>query len=330
MSSAKSLTWSHGVVTVEPLGGMLGPTLFVLPDGRQIAPFHIAPWFADDQADQPGILQRLRGEWPCVPFGAASDRAAQDGWPASDPAMEPDAFAHGYGSNHHWSWAAAPEDELALTIDYPAPHPIARLRRSVRPVAGQTALDYTLWVTPRRDCLLPIGLHPVFRLPAQPSAARLNIAAQAACSFPGRVDASSIFAPGQIVADWHAVPLTDGTVLDPASVPLARQTEDLLQLLQVPGRAELHNLAEGYRVRLDWNADHFPDLLLWFSNRGRAHPPWNGRHLALGVEPVCAAFDLGTQISSQPNPINAGGGRTAHQFRAGQVFETHYRMTVQA
>jgi len=329
MSDAKSLTWSHGVVSVETLGAMLGPTLFVLADGRQIAPFHVAPWFDGDQAsDQPGILRRLRGEWPCVPFGAASHRARQDGWPASDPGLEEDAFPHGHGSNHHWRWLASDGNEIALAIDYPCSHPISRLCRRVQPVPGKAAIDFSLSIEARRDCVLPIGLHPVFRLPMATGAMKLEISAKAACTFPGRVDPSSIFAPGQIVQDWHAIALNDATILDPGAVPLAPRTEDLLQLLQVGGHAELHNLAENYRVRLDWNADHFPDLLLWFSNFGRTHKPWNGRHLALGVEPVCSAFDLGSQISSSPNPINARGNPTAHAFQAGQIFETRYRVTV--
>ena len=331
MSTAKSLSWSHGVVSVEVLGGMLGPTLFVLPDGRQIAPFHVAPWFDGDQAaDQPGILQRLRGEWPCVPFGATSVRAAQNGWPASDPALEPDPFAHGFGSNHDWYWLDTAAGEIGLAIDYPADHPISGLRRWVRPVAGQAAIDFVLAVAPRRDCVLPIGLHPVFRLPTATGGVRLDIRAKAGCTFPGQVDPSSIFAPGQIVPDWHAIALTDGGVLDPGTVPLDHHTEDLLQLLQVGGHAELHNMSEGYRVQLDWNKADFPDLLLWFSNFGRAQKPWNGRHLALGVEPVCAAFDLGSQMSTQPNPINALGHPTAHVFKAGEVFETRYRVTVDA
>ena len=128
--------------------------------------------------------------------------------------------------------------------------------------------------------------------------------------------------------DWHYIALVDGTTLNPSALPLSQNTEDLLQLLDVRGHAELRNLREDYRVQLDWNADHFPDLLLWFSNYGRKHSPWNGRHLALGVEPVCSAFDLGSQISSSPNPINAHGSRTAHVFHGGEIFETRYRVTL--
>ena len=55
----------------------------------------------------------------------------------------------------------------------------------------------------------------------------------------------------------------------------------------------LANEADGYRVRLTWQKEHFPSLLLWISNRGRKMPPWNGRHLALGMEPICSPFGLG-------------------------------------
>ena len=314
---------------METLGAMLGPTLFVLPDGRQIAPFHIAPWFdRGEAAGEPGILQRLRGEWPCVPFGAASDRDAGDGWPGSVATDEPDPNPHGFAAGHHWHWLSSPDTELALAVDYPASHPVSRLERRVRPVPGLPAIDFELTMHVRAACSLPIGLHPTFRLPAEPGAMQLDINAAAAASFPGQVDVTSIFAPGQIVPDWHAIALTDGTVLDPSRLPLARHTEDLLQLLGADGRAVMHNLAENYRVSLEWNKEHFPSLLLWISNRGRQHAPWNGRHLALGVEPICSAFDLGTKISSAPNPLNALGYPTARSFHAGEVFVTRYRVSV--
>ncbi|MEO6300316.1 MAG: hypothetical protein ABIV25_11420 [Paracoccaceae bacterium] len=307
---------------------MLGPTLFVLPNGRQIAPFHIAPWFDRDEAkDLPGILQRLRGEWPCVPFGISSDRPAKNGWPASVAAGQVDPNPHGYSSNHQWDWLEA-ADALALSIDYPAPHPISRLERWVTPVPGRPALDFHLKIHVRTTCTLPIGLHPTFRLPGAPGAMQLEITATAAATFPGLVDTSSVFAQGQIIADWHKVPLADGGTLDPSRLPLQHRTEDLLQLLGTVGMASLRNHAENYRVTLEWNSEHLPDLLLWISNRGRRHTPWNGRHLALGVEPVCSAFDLGCDISTAPNPINKRGKPTAHAFHAGEVFETRYQISV--
>ena len=104
MDSRRSLAWRHGVVSVNALGGMIGPTSFVLPDGRQASPFHIAPWFDDAQfLAQGDMLAGLSGEWPCVPFGYPFP---SDTWPAGWPGGVEDAaritHAHGYGSNMPW------------------------------------------------------------------------------------------------------------------------------------------------------------------------------------------------------------------------------------
>lgn len=325
---SRALTWSHGVFTLETLGGMLGPTVFVLPNGAHVAPFHIAPWFAEDSGDLPGILQRLRGEWPCVPFGAASDRAATGRWPSSAVTEEPDANPHGYSSNSHWMWSETRPNALSLAIDYPEGHPIRRLERYVSGVDGEPALTFELIIEAREDCALPVGLHPVFRLNSEAGSMQLVASSLAAVTFPGPVDASSIFQPDAVTQDWRAVPLKAGGTIDPSILPLAMHTEELLQLIGADGRAVLINRPENYSVELTWDAADFPDLLLWFSNRGRAMPPWSGRHLALGVEPVRSAFDLGTGISTQPNPVNALGSPTALQLRGRQRFVTRYQVSV--
>lgn len=328
--TARSLAWSHGVFTLERLGGMLGPTLFLLAEGRTVAPFHIAPWYDMPQtADLPGILQRLRGEWPCVPFGAAPTRIDCPGWPQPIAGGEPDPDPHGFSSNHHWEWLETEADELALAIDYPDDHPIARLVRRVRGLHGSPTLEFTLAVEARRTCTLPIGLHPVFRLHPQTGSVALEISAEKAATFPGDVDATSIFARDRILADWRQVPTREGGMIDPSSLPLPQNTEDLLQLIGTTGRATLTNGPEHYRVALSWNREHFPDMLLWFSNRGRSHFPWNGRHLALGMEPISAAFDLGTQVSIANNPIRQAGSRTGWQFSPLQPFETRYTVSVE-
>lgn len=329
--TGRALLWDRGVVSVESLGGMLGPTLFVLPDGRQVAPFQIAPWANEPGTETlPGVLRRLRGEWPCVPFGSDAARPAQGEWPSSHSAGTLDPFPHGFGSNNHWRFDALSPSRISLSIAYPDRHPIGSLERHISPDPAHAAIDFELVVNVRSNCAVPIGLHPCFRLPATPGAMRIEVDDNVvAATSPGDVDASSIFAPGRFLERWSAVPLRDGSTLDVSRVPLARQTEDLLQLLDMDGRAALWNVAEGYRVRLSWNPEHFPSALLWFSNRGRQFAPWNGRHLALGFEPICSALDLGAQISAANNPITARGVATARKFRAGERFVTRYRVEVE-
>jgi hypothetical protein len=82
------MAWAHGVAAVQGLGGMLGPVTFLLPDGRQVSPLHVAPWFDEPgRRDQPPILQELRGEWPCVPFGADGPRVLPEGWSETGEAL---------------------------------------------------------------------------------------------------------------------------------------------------------------------------------------------------------------------------------------------------
>ena len=332
LGEARSLVWQHGVVSVESLGGMIGPTLFVLDGGRQVAPFQVAPWATEPvDAEVPGILKRLRGEWPCVPFGSDADRAPAGGWPGSVAAPTVDPFPHGYSSNHEWRFEVGEAGSIVLAIDYPEDHPVRALKRTVTPDPNASALDFELEIDVRRDCVLPIGLHPSFRLPVKAGAMRIEVGSDVAgMTFPGPVDASSIVRQGELLEPWHDVPLLAGGRLDVRQVPLPQATEEVLQLLEMPGRAALWNTAEGYRVKLTWEAEHFPSALLWFSNRGRQFAPWNGRHLALGLEPVCSAFDLGQLVSSADNPISRRGTPTARTFRAGERFVTRYRIEVEA
>jgi hypothetical protein len=69
-------------MTMQRLSAMLAPIAFRLPSGRDARPMQIAPW-ADEtgSAALPDMLRRLRGEWPCAPFGATPDRPAPPDWP---------------------------------------------------------------------------------------------------------------------------------------------------------------------------------------------------------------------------------------------------------
>ena len=86
---------------------------------------HVAPWAEEPvTAELPGILQRLRGEWPCVPFGyAVTDPTAPAEWARLNGPSEPDEEIHGHSSNHPWTWEESDGASLRLSIDYPAGKP---------------------------------------------------------------------------------------------------------------------------------------------------------------------------------------------------------------
>lgn len=319
---------------MRALGAMLGPAVFVLPDGRQVSPLHVAPWEDDPAAaDLPGILQALRGEWPCVPFGysvpVTDDTPAR--WAPLLGPPEPGEEVHGPSSNRVWRWEAAGPGALALSLDYPADHPVRRVERVVAADPASAALDFTLRIETRAACALPLGLHFTFRLPPAAGAATIEPGAfRTGRSYPGTVEpGATAFAIDAEFAALAQVPGRDGGLRDAARVPLQGAVEELLQLDGIDGTAALANRAEGWRARIAWDPAVCPSLLLWYSNRGRSAPPWNGRHLAMGMEPVCSPFGLGPATARAPNPVSAAGTATARPFAAGEVLETAYRLSVE-
>lgn len=329
-----SMSWDRGEANLQSLGAMLGPVSLTLEDGRSVSPLHVAPWQEEDMADQPPILQRLRGEWPCVPFGMAPDRPLPERWQraqqysvAPDPAFE---YPHGYGSNHHWRIAASGDNELCAEIDYPETSAIKCLQRRVITSPGKAELVFELTITARRECEIPIGLHPCFALPETSEAMRLDAGLHSGV-WTHPLDENqplSRFAEDHNFNDLARLRDRGGNPVDATALPFKVQSENLLLLTGVQGRLTLDNLEQKYRTVLEWDREIFPSLMLWISNRGRSGRPWLNRHLALGAEPVRAAFDLGAGISATSNPLNQAHVPTAWRFSAGESLTTQYSISV--
>lgn len=328
-----SFTWDRGRAEVQALAAMLGPIEFDLGQGRSVQPMAVAPW-ADDTGPEfdalPGLMKKLRGEWPCVPFGAP---ITPDGLPSqwagvSNPGTGDDF--HGFGSHNVWNKTEDLPGGIELGIDYPDDHAICGLTRRIQGVPGQTSVEITLTIKARSDISLPIALHPVFKLPSTHRAARLDVGPfEEARSFPIAVEPQgSCFEQNAVISDLSKVRHAAGEV-DVTRLPMDMDTEELIQVSGAKGEVSLENAPEGYRATLTYDADVFPSVLLWFSNRGRSAYPWNGRHVALGIEPVRGAFDLGPEVGANPNnPIAKSGFATSLSLTAGQVFSTTYAISV--
>ena len=330
----RGLGWEFGSLVVQRHAAMLAPITFLLKDGRQVSPMQVAPWAYEPGAENiSAVERRLRGEWPCLPFGYTSP---PDGFPAEWASVmkpaEPGELPHGYSSNHGWTWEEAPAGSLSLSIDCPEPDPIRRLERTITPDPGAPAGDIELRVHARLLCRLPLGLHPPSRLPAEAGGARIEPGRfDHGLTYPASVDdATPVFAAGQRFTDLSAVPARNGGTVDASAIPLAQPTEELLQLNGIDGTAALAFPAESYRVRLTWQKEHLPSLLLWMSNRGRKGHPWNGRHVALGMEPICSPFGLGAAVAAADNPIARAGTPTAIAFDPATPFVTRYRIAAEA
>ena len=276
----------------------------------------------------PGVLRRLRGEWPCVPFGRTDlPTDLPEGWAALSP---DDDWPHGYGSNHIWDCVSAEAHLVQLSIEYPTSAPIKRVERRIRVVPGAAALDIELVVQPRRTVILPVGLHPTFKLPQPDGRVRVELGPhQGIFTYPSRsAGAATLLHPDQRANRLETMPGVDGP-LDLSMLPLKTNSEELLQVrgLSADGDAAplcLHYLDHDARVDLTWDTKKLPDLMLWLSNRGRPEFPWEGQHVALGAEPVNSVFDLG-RVAKPPisHPL---ADRVGVRLTADQPWSTRYRI----
>jgi hypothetical protein len=308
----RRLIWQHGEAELQTLGGMLAPLVFRAVGHADFSPLQVAPWADEPHPEQwPGALRRLRGEWPCVPFGRCD---APDGLPADWETLHADDhWGHGYASHHAWQWLDLADDPFALglQIELPPEQAVRRMTRIVRAVRDAPAVDIELGIEARRRCRLPVALHPTLRLTMG------RVALDVTHDGPGltypvpaepgrsRVAANARF------ERLAAVPLADGGDGDFSRFPQPADSEDLLQLVNLRRPVVASYLDAGWALTLDWDRELLPDLMLWVSHRGRLYPPWNGRHFALGVEPLNSAWDLGRVVQpSAGHPLTDRVGLT--------------------
>jgi hypothetical protein len=303
------LTWARGSAELQRLGGMLGPVVFKADGHEDFQPMQVAPWADEPGTDAlPGLLRRLRGEWPCVPFGRVdAPRELPKGWL---PRTADDEWGHGYASHHDWEWIESNDPSgLAMTLRYPETSAIQRLTRHVVAAADTPALDISLRIEVRRPCVVPVALHPTLRLDRGRVELRVPHRGQ---GFTYPVDVSPDFSQLALdrgFFDLARVPAVDGHDIELDRFPQPVDSEELVQLMECTGPVTVDYLDQRWALQIDWDRAQLPDVMLWVSHRGRVHAPWSGRHLALGVEPLNGVFDLGRVVSPpDDHPLAARRG----------------------
>ena len=332
------VSWSGGEFTVLRQGAMCAPVNFFLPNGKTVQPFMIAPWENDASGklnDLPQILKKLRGEWVCVPFGMPEKRKdlPKEWSDISADKKKLGNWFHGPSSNENWVETERIEGGIKLEIEYPTSHPIKKLVRTIVGSENIPRLNFELEIHARENCFLPIGIHPVFRVPTEPGFARLLLDGDISVhTYPVEAEIGvSQFPLGSKFPNLENCSWSDGLPLDLSSHPLERHTEEIVLVSGVSGCATLENLSENYKVSVFWDKEAFANCNLWISNYGRKEYPWNGRFQALGIEPVSAPFDLGYEVANTTtNPLLSSDVKCGVQFKANQVWTTKYAIEVKS
>ncbi|MCC7229514.1 MAG: hypothetical protein IT203_03905 [Fimbriimonadaceae bacterium] len=282
---------------VTQSGAHLGPVTFDLGD-RKVQPFHIAPWHSEKlEKGTPKILEALRGDFFCMPFGGNAIAYGDEVHPL-----------HGETANSEWTLVSPGTFELRTLV-----RPTL-VRREVGVRSGETVV-YSRTSVIGGSGPMCIGNHAMLAFPSE---------GLVSCSpflfgqvFPGEFEVPakggySCLSSGERFQRLEIVPMANGSVADLSRYPAREGYEDLVMLIGDESLPFAWNAvvfpAKGYAWFCLRNPRVLRHTLLWHSNGGRHYPPWNGRHRGvLGIEDVTAYFHYGLAESVSPNALSDEG-----------------------
>ncbi len=278
----------------------------VTRDGRNISPFHQAPWRNDPlDASIPPQLKSLSIDFFCAPFGKSD--------------LEP-APPHGWSANSRWELDNVEQlmDGTRATFRLQRPILSATLRKTLTVRDGHPFLYQTHRFEGGAG-RLPVACHTMVDLP---NGGLLSVSPKMrAETMPDSVEPDpakgrSVLAYPATSADLHIFPRADGGRSDLLKYPLDDGHVDFVMLHEQPsnsfGWSAAARPAERDMALVLKPAGMLPSTVLWYSNGGRFPPPWNGRHRGvLGIEDACTFFNYGHNASIASNALSAAGIATS-------------------
>lgn len=278
-----------------PRGGVLHD-FAVEDEGTTVAPLHQAPWAeAEVPADAPLHQRWLKGDFLSAPMGPSPDGL------------------HGLTANGTWTVLPSAPGTLRAVLDG------AVMGASV--VKELSLTDGHPFVYQRHLFIggmgaLPVATHPMISLP---NGAKLSFSRkrwwETLAEPPETTQGRSRLAYPRRSEEPEAFPAADGTMVDLLRYPWGEAHEDVATGVEDPGSrlgwSAVVRPTEGDLILLLKNPRVLPLTILWHSNGGRDHAPWNGRHRGcLGVEDGAALPVLGLSSRETPDPLTAAGQPT--------------------
>jgi len=312
-------------LAVTERGGHMGPVTFYRRDASPVRPYYLNPWHAEKLSTGLPLLDVLRGDFFCMPFGAANAYKGE---------RHP---VHGESSNSSWSFESlerqGPVTALSLSLQIKARpgritktlslvdgHNVVYCRHLLEGLSGKMCLSHHATLDlPEEEGSLLVSSSPIRFGRVSPRTSLLNTGNE-----------YYFLAPGAGFNKLSRVPTVwkDPAFEDCSSFPRRYGFMDLLAFYVRSGSGPSWLAASFPSRRYVWFALKDPALLpqtlLWVSNGGRHGSPWNGRNRCLGLEDGCAYFGEGLEMSARRNDLNQEGVATALSLRADRSTAIRY------
>ena len=304
-------------LAVTELGGHMAPVTFFRSSAKPVRPYHVSPWQDEKPSAMPApVLNALRGDFFCMPFGGNSDSLAGEKHPP-----------HGEIVGEKWKYVGTTKsaDVTTLTMSIETRVRRGEVTKELSLVADQNVV-YSKQIINGFTGNVPLGHHATLAMPDKEGSVRLASSAfRLGMTYPG------IFSDPKQREYQSLLPGARWTTL--AKVPVAWKGEPDADLTRLPARQGHADLVQVVNEPWEktngpaWMTATFTDAgYLWFSlkdanvlnstvfwieNRGRHGHPWNGRNNCLGLEDVTSFFADGLKASTSDNILNKEGVATS-------------------
>lgn len=325
------LATSRVELYVTRTGGHVGPATFDL-GGRRVLPFSVNPWSEERIGPPiPSMLNVLRGDFFCLPFGGNETPWRGEKHPA-----------HGDTAELDWTLdeQVSGGEEHTLRLSMQTRSRPGRVEKLVRLVEGQPVI-YQRHTISGMSGPMPLGHHLMLKFPPPDGSGRITTSPfEYGQVFPTGFEKPveggyNSLRAGATFEALSLVPMLDGELADVSRYPAREGFEDLLQYYHPrtaqPAWTAVAFPEDGYAWFSLKDPRVLPGTVLWISNGGRHYAPWNGRHRrVMGIEDVVSYFHYGLAESAEENLATQRGVPTAIQLDPNKPTVVNYIMAVVA
>jgi hypothetical protein len=303
-------------LAITEQGGHMAPVVFYRSSGRPVQPYYISPWQGKGVRTGVPVLDPLRGDFFCMPFGGGKEYRGEN-----------HPF-HGESASARWrlvgALRTAKVTELRLSMSTEVRK--GRITKRLRLVDGQNAV-YCQHVIDGCEGRMSVSHHATLAVPEAPRSLRVSSSPIRFGMTPPRKalanDGPEYYAlsPGKRFSSIGKVPTIwkDAPFQDCSTHPRPAGFMDLIAIYSRPGAGPSWIAAAVPDAGYLWFALKDPHVLpqtvFWMDNTGRHAPPWSGGNRCLGLEDGRSYFATSLTDSAKRNELNAAGVPTVFSLK---------------
>lgn len=293
------LTNKNMELFITQQGGHIAPVTFGRDTDSPIQPFYISPWQDEGHEIAEPVLQTLRGDFFCLPFGAN----------AKDFRGEKHVL-HGETATSDWAFEQIEKQgdiqTLSMTMDTRTRK--GRVTKEISIIESQNNI-YQKHTIEGMTGKMPVGHHANLAMPRADRALLVSVGPfDFGMTNPGVVGDPArgeyqFLDYGKVFDTIEKVPslFKEPAFADCSVYPDRPGFTDILCVFKKPSDTPAWTTAVNTECNYLWfafkDAAKLPNTIFWISNRGRHSFPWNGRNRCLGLEETCSYFADGIHAS---------------------------------